>query len=148
MRRVALRMRTAPPPAAVPAAAAAPPTPCATRPTPRARSVLLQITAMRYSCLTHGNEDECMGDVKGWCQWAPERGTCALSFDDADFVGLLLWSSISLACKGSLLADVVKCSHELYRRRARAHAAHGDPRMQAHAGAAACVHGQPHQPHA
>jgi hypothetical protein len=31
-------------------------------------------------------------------------------------VGLLLWSSVALACDGSLLADVVRCSFELYRR--------------------------------
>lgn len=34
----------------------------------------------------------------------------------ADFVGLLLWSSVSLGCNRSLVADVVRCSFELYRK--------------------------------
>lgn len=75
--------------------------------------VLLQITAMRYRCLVHGSEDECSKDVRGWCAW--DLGTCSLHFDDADFAGLLLWSSVALACDGSGLADVVRCSFEVYR---------------------------------
>ena len=31
------------------------------------------------------------------------------------FVGLLLWSNVSVACNGSLMADVVRCSFEMYR---------------------------------
>jgi hypothetical protein len=39
--------------------------------------------------------------------------TCLLQTDS--FVGLLLWSSVSLACEGSLLANLVKCSFQMYR---------------------------------
>lgn len=74
--------------------------------------VLLQITAMRYRCLAHASGDACAKDVRGWCAW--DAGACALRFDDADFAGLLLWSAVSLACDGSPLADVVRCSFELY----------------------------------
>lgn len=148
-----------------------------TPPPPPPRSVLLEITAMRYTCLVHGSEDECLADVRGWCAWG--EGTCTLHFDEAgacpciprmrggscalpccgvlqacgagnsnlaaacshkrrmrhvppshacsmslmharfnatDFVGLLLWSSVSLGCNGSLVADVVSCSFKLYRK--------------------------------
>lgn len=85
----------------------------ASNPTSTPHRVLLQITAMRYACLAHGAEAECSADVHGWCMWGAQG--CSLYYDDADFVGLLLWSNVSVACNGSLLADVVRCSFELYR---------------------------------
>ncbi|KAI8469247.1 MAG: hypothetical protein J3K34DRAFT_394103 [Monoraphidium minutum] len=47
--------------------------------------VLMEVTAMRYACLSHATEAECSDDVRGWCWWAEEEGGgCSLHYDDAE----------------------------------------------------------------
>jgi hypothetical protein len=72
--------------------------------------LLLQITAMRYACLNHTDATACASDTSNWCNYNEDSSQCRLQYDDADFVGMLLWSVTSIACKGSRLAEVVACS--------------------------------------
>lgn len=72
--------------------------------------LLLQITAMRYACLNHTDATACASDTSNWCNYKEDSSQCRLQYDDADFVGMLLWSVTSIACKGSRLAEVVACS--------------------------------------
>lgn len=73
--------------------------------------LLLEITAMRYGCLNHTSFATCAADQANWCTWHEDRSRCEMSYADADFVHLLLWSRTKIACKGSKLEQVVTCSY-------------------------------------
>lgn len=68
---------------------------------------------MRYGCVNHTTYESCAGDAADWCIWHESTQRCAMEYDDADFVQLLLWSRTRVACNGSKLADVVDCSFSI-----------------------------------
>ena len=71
---------------------------------------LLQITAMRYACISH-DDLVCTEDTLNWCSYDETISSCQLRYDDADFIGMLLWSATSIACKGSKMSEIVACSY-------------------------------------
>eukprot|EP00879_Flechtneria_rotunda_P003590 GHRR01003825.1.p1 GENE.GHRR01003825.1~~GHRR01003825.1.p1 ORF type:complete len:375 (+),score=89.11 GHRR01003825.1:2544-3668(+) len=73
---------------------------------------MLEIAAMHYGCQNHTAYADCAGDQANWCTWHEDSSKCEVSYDDADFVHLLIWSGTKVACKGSqALQQVVKCSY-------------------------------------
>lgn len=66
---------------------------------------------MKYGCLNHTSFASCAVDQANWCTWHEDRSRCEMSYDDADFVHLLLWSRTRIACSNSKLEQLVTCSY-------------------------------------